>query len=38
MSAVGTRPYYRRHGYAAAGAHMAKRLFAARNAGPAPVG
>ncbi|MCI4354413.1 MAG: GNAT family N-acetyltransferase, partial [Thermoplasmata archaeon] len=31
LSAIGTREYYRRHGYEAAGAHMAKRLFAARN-------
>jgi elongator complex protein 3 len=38
LSAVGTRGYYRRHGYVAAGAHMAKRLFAVRNAGPAPAG
>ncbi len=28
MSAIGTRPYYRRLGYSADGPHMAKRLFA----------
>ncbi|MCI4361193.1 MAG: tRNA uridine(34) 5-carboxymethylaminomethyl modification radical SAM/GNAT enzyme Elp3, partial [Thermoplasmata archaeon] len=38
MSAIGTREYYRRHGYVTAGAHMAKRLFAPRNTGPASVG
>jgi elongator complex protein 3 len=38
MSAVGTREYYRRRGYEPAGAHMAKRLFAVRNVGPAPAG
>ncbi len=30
-SAVGTREYYRRHGYERAGAHMAKRVFAGHN-------
>jgi elongator complex protein 3 len=30
-SAVGTREYYRARGYAAAGAHMAKSLFAGHN-------
>jgi elongator complex protein 3 len=38
LSAVGTRAYYRRHGFEAAGAHMAKRPFAVRNAGPMPAG
>ena len=37
-SAVGTRAYYRRHGFVPAGAHMAKRLFAGRNPTPSPAG
>ncbi len=38
LSAVGTREYYRRSGYEPHGAHMAKRLFAARNDGAARAG
>jgi len=38
MSAVGTRQYYHKYGYEAAGAHVAKRLFAPRNAAPAAAG
>ena len=38
LSAVGTREYYRRHGFEAAGPHMAKRVFAARNASSRSAG
>lgn len=38
LSAVGTRAYYRRHGFEAVGPHMAKRLFAVRKAGSPPAG
>ena len=38
-SAVGTREYYRRHGYAPVGAHMAKPTYSGRNVsdGAAPI-
>jgi elongator complex protein 3 (tRNA carboxymethyluridine synthase) len=38
MSAVGTREYYRRRGFAPSGPHMAKPLFAPRNPPPAAAG